>query len=152
MRKIKRVGSRSSPNHHQVATMAAYRPVQQLLLKTHTHTVVVPAPLTSTLADIKSAVYAALTQFSDISSAVSILGEDSFEVCRAGKSGGDYTLLEGDKKTVKEMGLANWEILYLRFRDADGELMPVQVTLPSLLGDDEDEEPVSSSKGKEVAR
>jgi len=59
-----------------------------------------------------------------------------------------YTLLE-EGGTVKQLGLLNWEVLYVRYKDPSGELLEVDVTEPSL--EEEDESPQgtqSDSKGK----
>jgi hypothetical protein len=94
----------------------------QLLLKSHKLTIVLPTPLIATLPDIKSNALSALKQFSDVEARAGVPvveDEDAFQICRKNKKDSEYLLLEG-KKTAKEMGLGNWEILYLRFRDADG--------------------------------
>ncbi|TFY67638.1 hypothetical protein EVJ58_g1476 [Rhodofomes roseus] len=77
-----------------------------------------------------------------------------FELCRAikerGRPTGIYELLEDDMQ-VRNC-LTNWEALYVQFRDTDGELLPVQVSTPSLL-DEEDEEAelAAARKGKRKA-
>lgn len=91
-------------------------------MKSHKLTIVLPTPLATTLPEIKSSALSALKQFSDVEAKAGIPvaeDEDAFEICRKNKKDSEYLLLEG-KRTAKEMGLGNWEILYMRFRDADG--------------------------------
>ncbi|KZT66036.1 hypothetical protein DAEQUDRAFT_730803 [Daedalea quercina L-15889] len=77
-----------------------------------------------------------------------------FELCRAikerGRPTGKYETLEDDMQ-VRNC-LTNWEALYVQFRDSDGELLPVQVSTPSVL-DEEDEEAelAAARKGKRKA-
>lgn len=84
------------------------------------------------------------------------------------RSGWTDEVLESDK-SIRGL-LANWEVLYFRFRDEEGEsiacsfeffvvlqldfnicqgnLMPVEVSQPSLVDDEEDEPPVNKGKRK----
>ncbi|KAI0775393.1 hypothetical protein BC629DRAFT_1595032 [Irpex lacteus] len=80
---------------------------------------------------------------------------DDFELSRAvkerGRPTGEYDLLS-NKDTVKQ-SLMNWETLFIRFRDDNGNLLPVKVALPS-IADVEEEEPAPApapSKGKRKA-
>ncbi|KAF9226768.1 hypothetical protein BS17DRAFT_776102 [Gyrodon lividus] len=71
-----------------------------------------------------------------------------FELCRGVKDKGksnatsstptSYETLD-PSKPIKGL-LSNWEVLYIQFRDEEGNLIPVNVSQPSLL-DDEDEDP-----------
>jgi hypothetical protein len=101
---------------------------------------------------------------------------DDFELCRTvkekGKPTGDYELLDHASGRVKDH-LANWDSVYIRFRDesgtpstsclplstttnlsertfCEGDLQPVEVEVPILVEEDEEEPaPIaSSSKGK----
>jgi len=74
-------------------------------------------------------------------------GTQSFELCKAlrvgtgkkSKLSGEYTVL-GEGEEVKNV-LANWEMVFIRFRDPEsGELNPVKVQLPQLRDDDDEEE------------
>ncbi|EPS92897.1 hypothetical protein FOMPIDRAFT_1154343, partial [Fomitopsis schrenkii] len=64
-----------------------------------------------------------------------------FELCRAvkerGRPTGKYELLD-DNMQVRSC-LTNWETLYVRFRDSDGDLLPVQATIAPLLDEQEEE-------------
>jgi len=105
---------------------------------------------------------------------------DDFELCHAvkekGKPTGDYALLDHVSGRVKDH-LVNWDSVYIRFRDESGtsptsspllfittnfiwmcvfcigDLQPVEVEVPVLVEDDEEEPApvVSSSKGKRKA-
>ena len=104
---------------------------------------------------------------------------DDFELFRAvkekGKPTGDYELLDHVSGRVKDH-LVNWDSIYIRFRDESGtpstpkpsllhrdqpdpdirpagDLQPIEVEVPALV-EDEEEEPApvaSSSKGKRKA-
>jgi len=68
---------------------------------------------------------------------------EDFELCRGVKDKGksnatSYETLD-PSNPIKGL-LSNWEVLYVQFRDGEGNLMPVNVSHASLL-DDEDEDP-----------
>jgi hypothetical protein len=72
---------------------------------------------------LKTNVLSALLQFSDEeykeNQVPRVTSEEDFEICRNVRM--DYKLLPPDgKKSVKELGLENWEALYLRFRVSGG--------------------------------
>ena len=82
----------------------------------------------STLNDLKNDVLSALSQFSSAHSDLpEISSIDEFELCRKEVQPAPrgtlvtvrYTLLE-EGKTVKQLGLSNWEALYVRYKDASG--------------------------------
>ncbi|KAG8218882.1 hypothetical protein J3R82DRAFT_4561 [Butyriboletus roseoflavus] len=142
----------------------------QTLLKTHRLTIFLTTPQSSTIAKLKEEALSALTSavLSSSSSVPRIPtapGEDidmmdaevprvesteDFELCRVVKDKGksnaassasppvSYETL-GPATPIKGL-LNNWETLYVQFRDEDGNLLPVEVSQPSLL-DEEDEEP-----------
>jgi len=80
---------------------------------------------------------------------------DDFELCRAlkekGKPTGKYELLDANKDV--KSSVVNWESLFVQFKDSTGKLLPVKVSLPSLLEDDEEEQEQTPStrKGKRKA-
>lgn len=116
-----------------------------------------------------------------------VTSEDDFELCwkkettvgtgRNATSTEEYVLLD-DSKTMKQQGLLNWSVVYIRFRDDSGmfsqysrtltvalhgfqfvipsypgTLLDVNVQEPSLDDDEEDEEapsqkPPADPKGK----
>ncbi|KAH0840154.1 hypothetical protein J3R83DRAFT_1137 [Lanmaoa asiatica] len=75
---------------------------------------------------------------------------EDFELCRAVKDKSKSNAASSasaavpyetlDPSTPIKGLLSNWEILYVQFRDEDGNLLPVEFSQPSLL-DEEDEEP-----------
>jgi len=117
--------------------------IYQLLVKTHTLTIMITAEPKTTIASLKMEVLSALkadvNQVPDVPK-VEEVGE--FEISQIpkarGKPGTQYEILR-ESATVAET-VTNWEILFLQFKDASGKLIPVEVTQPSLLGDDEEEE------------
>jgi len=94
---------------------------------------------------------------------------EEFELCRAVKDKGksnaasststpaSYETLN-PSMPIKGL-LSNWETLYVQFRDEDGNLLPVQVSQPSLLDEEEEprrappvsESPAAVGKGKRKA-
>ncbi|KAF8450262.1 hypothetical protein L210DRAFT_3520165 [Boletus edulis BED1] len=99
-----------------------------------------------------------------------IQSTEDFELCRAVKDKGksnaassvstpvSYEILN-PSTPVKGL-LSNWEMLYVQFRDEDGNLLPVEVSQPSLLDEDDEEprraplaqeSPLAVSKGKRKA-
>ncbi|KAH9938072.1 uncharacterized protein B0H18DRAFT_965369 [Fomitopsis serialis] len=142
-----------------------------LPLKTHKLTVLLTASLNDTIGTIKKDALTALkapvlnapnpypesvmdvdeTQDWTVPTVTSV---KDFELCRAikerGRPTGQYVLLEGDMQ-VRNC-LTNWEVLYVQFKDNNGELLPVQVSTPALL-DEEDEEAelAAARKGKRKA-
>ncbi|KAL4076281.1 hypothetical protein J3A83DRAFT_4089630, partial [Scleroderma citrinum] len=116
-----------------------------LLLKTHRLTIFLPTPQSSTIASLKSE---ALSAFSGNEDIPNVQSTDNFELCRAIKDRGKsnaVTAYEVLDPTAPIRGLlGNWEELYVQFRDEDGNLLPVQVSQPSLL--DEEEEDATRSR------
>ncbi|KAG2060227.1 hypothetical protein BDR06DRAFT_859545, partial [Suillus hirtellus] len=118
----------------------------QILAKTHQVTIFLTVPQTATIAFLKDEALSALTSrvATEDDSFPHVQSTSDFELARAVKekeknrSGVTYEALESNK-VVRGL-LTNWEVLYFQFRDEEGNLMPVEVTQPSLL-DDEEEEP-----------
>ncbi|KAI0321958.1 hypothetical protein OF83DRAFT_106763 [Amylostereum chailletii] len=114
--------------------------VFQLLVKTHRITVFLTFPNTATVAEVKEEVLSALV--ADISQGFTLPKTstvDDFALTRGiqgkGHVPGQYDLLD-DEQVLKDV-VSNWEILFVRFKDISGELLPVEVTIPS-LEDDQD--------------
>ncbi|TFL05828.1 hypothetical protein BDV98DRAFT_236489 [Pterulicium gracile] len=136
----------------------------QLLLKVQKQTIFVTVPQTSTIGAIKEDALSALTdavnQKGDVPAVTSV---DDFELCRAVKekmrgNRGEvaYTYEPLDTTAnVKVANVQNWETLYLRFKDNNDELAPVNVTHPSIEYEyeegGEDQEADSDPKGKRKA-
>ncbi|KAM5534791.1 hypothetical protein V8D89_011507 [Ganoderma adspersum] len=143
-----------------------------LLIKTHKLTVLINVPSTSTVDDIKAEVFDALQSgvvnapVQPAETAMDVDDEDElewevpqvettedFELARQvkekGRPTGRYEQLEV-KAQLKNV-LANWDPVFVQFRDANGGLLPVKVSIPSVSG--EEEEPALSAvrKGKRKA-
>jgi len=130
-----------------------------LSARTHKLSVMITTPQEEAISKLKEEVLSALTalhlhgdRVSQVPTANTV---DDFELCRAikekGKPTGDYELLDVSGR-VKD-NLVNWDSVYIRFRDESGELHPVDVEVPVLVEDDEEEQvpAASSSKGKRKA-
>ncbi|KIK82050.1 hypothetical protein PAXRUDRAFT_730887 [Paxillus rubicundulus Ve08.2h10] len=73
---------------------------------------------------------------------------EDFELCRGVKDKGKSNATSSAPMSYETLDpsnpikglLSNWEVLYIQFRDEEGNLMPVNVSHASLL-DDEDEDP-----------
>ncbi|KAI0732870.1 hypothetical protein C8Q72DRAFT_70337 [Fomitopsis betulina] len=139
-----------------------------LPLKTHKLTVLLSASLSDKISSIKQDALSALkapvlhAPNPQAESAMSVDGPaeptipkvtsvKDFELCRAikerGRPTGKYELLEDDMQV--RSCLTNWETLFVRFRNSDGDLLPVQVTIAPLL--DEQDEEAGTGKGKRKA-
>jgi len=135
----------------------------QLVVKTHSIAIYLATPLAALLSDLKADTFSALSQFHDVDDIPPISSEEDFELCRkevpttgprggGGGGGGTtkYVMLEGGSNTVRQQGLVNWQVLYLRIR-VDGRLQDVEVTEPRLDDEDEDTVPPPDLKGKQKA-
>ncbi|KAG1906883.1 uncharacterized protein F5891DRAFT_974726 [Suillus fuscotomentosus] len=128
----------------------------QILAKTHQVTIFLTVPQTATIAFLKDEALSALTSrvATEDDSFPHVQSTSDFELARAVKekektrSGVTYEALESNK-AVRGL-LTNWEVLYFQFRD-EGNLMPVEVTQPSLLDDEEEEPPVNKGKRKALS-
>ncbi|KAG0703913.1 hypothetical protein DFH29DRAFT_914671 [Suillus ampliporus] len=126
----------------------------QILVKTHQVTIFLTVPQSATIALLKDEALSALTSrvATEDESFPRVNTTSDFELARSVKekeksrSGVTYEVLEPDK-TIRGL-LMNWELLYFQFRDEDGNLMPVEVSQPSLVDDEEEEAPVNKGKRK----
>ncbi|KAF7969935.1 hypothetical protein HWV62_25549 [Athelia sp. TMB] len=149
--------------------------IYQLLVKTHTLTVMITAEPKTTIASLKLEVLSALkADVNQVPGVPKVEETEDFEICQIpkarGKPGTQYEVLQ-ESATVAGT-VTNWEVLFIQFKDASGKflifgrpsharciaslspplngkmnllaiagkLMPVEVTQPSLLGDDDEEE------------
>ncbi|KAJ7837407.1 hypothetical protein B0H14DRAFT_3870481 [Mycena olivaceomarginata] len=88
--------------------------IYQILIKTHKLTVLTTVAPSTSVAALKAEVLDALKD--DVTSAL----EDDLPPR-------EYELLEDGKASLRDAGVANWEALFLRFRDAEtGDLRPVE--------------------------
>ncbi|PCH40990.1 hypothetical protein WOLCODRAFT_137118 [Wolfiporia cocos MD-104 SS10] len=83
-----------------------------------------------------------------------VAGLDDFELCRSvkerGRPTGRYELL--DSSAVVKTSVANWEHIFVQFRDTDGELLPVKVLVAPVQDEEDDEaELAAARKGKRKA-
>ena len=85
------------------------------------------APQTTEILTLKQQALSALTQFAHVEEndgVPTINSTDDFELCKAifqnRKFTGEYAVLkEGD--TVKASGISNWEAIFIRLKDENGE-------------------------------
>ncbi|KAG2155103.1 uncharacterized protein EDB93DRAFT_135229 [Suillus bovinus] len=131
--------------------------VYQILAKTHQVTIFLTVPQSATIAFLKDEALSALTSrvATEDDSFPHIQSTDDFELARGvkekdkNKSGVTYEALEANK-AVRGL-LTNWEVLYFQFRDEEGNLIPVEVSQPSLLDDEEEEPPMNKGKRKALS-
>ncbi|TRM67497.1 hypothetical protein BD626DRAFT_478976 [Schizophyllum amplum] len=121
--------------------------VHQLQIKTHTQTIFLTLAPNTTVDDVKQSVLDALSlPVSDLVTNPASMEEEEeapptvqdvndFVLCREQK--GDYETIPDGSKTLKDLNLPGWAVLYIRFKDPNGDLLPLQFTRPSL--DDEEE-------------
>jgi len=123
--------------------------VYPILLKTHKVTIFLEAPQSKTVASLKADALSALTsKAGETEDIPRVTDVSDFEICHEVKERGraassKYHVLE-DAQVVQKVVTA-WETLFIRFKDENGRLQPVEVTIPS--NEDEDEEPLPN-KGK----
>ncbi|KAF8505918.1 hypothetical protein F5888DRAFT_484729 [Russula emetica] len=120
----------------------------QVLVKTHKLTVFLALPCGTTISVVKEQVLSAFLDdvFKAIHDVPQISGLDDFvlsrEVTERGKDTTSYEVLTDDQVLKNVVG--NWAVLFVQFKDDSGRIQPVEVTIPSLV-DDEDE--VSGTPG-----
>ncbi|TBU33023.1 hypothetical protein BD311DRAFT_749064 [Dichomitus squalens] len=142
-----------------------------LLVKTHKLTVLISVPSTSTVADIKTEALDALQSpvmdapnpHAEFAMDEDDSGEwevpkvattDDFELARQvkekGRPTGRYEKLE-DGAQLKSV-LSNWDSVFIQFKDPNGGLQPVKVSLPPIFAEEEEDPSLSAArKGKRKA-
>ncbi|KAI1796082.1 hypothetical protein LXA43DRAFT_1090176 [Ganoderma leucocontextum] len=142
-----------------------------LLIKTHKLTVLINVPSTSTVGDIKEEALDALQSgvvgapiHSESAMEVDeddpewevpkVESTEDFELARQvkekGRPTGRYEQLEA--KTQLKNVLANWDPVFVQFKDANGGLLPVTVSIPSIFAEEEEDPSLSAArKGKRKA-
>ncbi|KAG8906480.1 hypothetical protein FRB99_006795 [Tulasnella sp. 403] len=115
----------------------------QLFVKTHKTTIVIATLVSNTIGNVKQDVFSALQQFEGHDENIpAITGLGEFEICRTRETG-KFVIIStsGDAAhtTVKDVGLKAWERLFLRFRDANGNLEEVKVDIPPMTTEGEDD-------------
>ncbi|KAJ8588915.1 hypothetical protein M405DRAFT_768377 [Rhizopogon salebrosus TDB-379] len=122
----------------------------QILVKTHQVTVFLTVPQSATIAVLKDEALSALSSrvATEDENFPHVSSTDDFELARKEKSrsGVIYDALEPEKN-IRGL-LANWEVLYFQFRDEESNLMPVDVSQPALVDDEEEEPPANKGKRK----
>ncbi|KAI0371539.1 hypothetical protein BV20DRAFT_993180 [Pilatotrama ljubarskyi] len=137
-----------------------------LLLKTHKLTVFLTFPSTATVAEVKEEALSALTAsvLDNPEPNPAVMDEDSgewevpkvsslddFELARMvkaqGRPTGRYEKL--DPGAQLKSVLANWDPVFVQFKDPDGLLLPVKVSIPPI--NPEEYEDTSTQKGKRKA-
>jgi hypothetical protein len=113
---------------HLLHTLTSSQPprlqpkIYQLLFKTHKLTIFLTAPPSTTIASLKDEALSALvSDINQVENVPNVTTGDEFEICRGikdkGKLTGEYEVLDTTKQ-IKDSSLANWEVLFLQFRDA----------------------------------
>ncbi|KAJ7639541.1 hypothetical protein FB45DRAFT_905957 [Roridomyces roridus] len=115
--------------------------VFQVLVKTHTLTVLTTVAPTISINALKAEVLSALSsEVNQVEDVPRVTSADDFELCKAvkerGKLKGEFTVLDEHKLSIRDAGVANWEPLFIQFRDDSGDLLPVAFTP---FEDDDDE-------------
>jgi len=119
-------------------------------VKTHTLTVFLALPNETTILVVKEQVLSAFKDdvFKGIHNVPRILCLDDFVLSREVKERGNgttsYEALTNDQLLRDVVG--NWAVLFIQFKDESGEIRPVEVTVPSLI-DDDDDVPCTPSTG-----
>ncbi|KAJ6560295.1 hypothetical protein B0H19DRAFT_1147157 [Mycena capillaripes] len=122
--------------------LGAQSKIFQIPIKTHKLTVLTTVAPTISVAELKTEVLSALSSdVNQVEDVPRVTTARDFELCKAlkerGKLTGEYQPLENPKLSIRDAGVANWEPLFVQFRDPDsGDLLPV-VFVP--FEDDEDE-------------
>ncbi|KAI0722644.1 hypothetical protein C8Q76DRAFT_793666 [Earliella scabrosa] len=83
-----------------------------------------------------------------------VTSTDDFELAKAvkekGRPTGRYEKLDGGAQ-LKNV-VANWEPVFLQFKDPNGGLLPVKVSMPSIFVEEEEDPALSAArKGKRRA-
>ncbi|KAJ7771023.1 hypothetical protein DFH07DRAFT_879567, partial [Mycena maculata] len=112
--------------------------VFQVLVKTHTLTVLTTVAPTITVAALKAEVLSALSaEVNQVEGVPAVTAAADFELCKAtkdrGKLTGEYQVLEDLKLPLKDAGVVNWEPLFLQFRDPDSGKWPSAATSDCLI-------------------
>ncbi|KAF8214167.1 hypothetical protein K438DRAFT_1564059, partial [Mycena galopus ATCC 62051] len=98
--------------------------IYQVLIKTHKLTIMTTVAPTISVAALKAEVLSALSD--DVNTLEDVPRPTKvrdFELCKAvkdrGKLTGEYHLLDDLKVSIRDAGVANWEALFVQFRDPE---------------------------------
>ncbi|KAJ7228164.1 hypothetical protein GGX14DRAFT_344964, partial [Mycena pura] len=118
--------------------------IYQLLIKTHKLTILTTVPPSMTVDALKAEVLSALS--SDVNQvegvpSVSTVGD--FQLCKAvkerGKLTGEFQVLKDVKRSIKDVGVVNWEPLFVQFRDPKSGKCDLEPVVFTPFEDDEDQ-------------
>ncbi|KAJ3788901.1 hypothetical protein GGU10DRAFT_344924 [Lentinula aff. detonsa] len=132
------------------------RKIYQILVRTHKTTLFFTVPPSTTIKYLKEQVFSALNSGLSEEEGIPIIKNvEDFDLCRCrvikGKDQKTYDVLEQTESTIKEIKLTNWEVLYIQFKDEEGQSLEIMATDPP-IDDDEESKPLHSSptidKGK----
>lgn len=98
--------------------------VYQILVRSHRLTIFLTLAPTGTIASLKNEVLSALTSEGNQTEeeVPQVTSVDEFEICKAvkaskGAASTEYEVLDG-KQFIRDCRLANWDIVFLQFRDS----------------------------------
>ncbi|KAF9067653.1 hypothetical protein BDP27DRAFT_1448946 [Rhodocollybia butyracea] len=113
--------------------------IYQMLIRANKTTVFVTVPPSTTIGSLKAEAFSALTSdLNEEEGIPKVSSVEEFHLCRVlkGKQR-EYEVLD-EQDSIKNLKLANWEVLYVQFMDAKGDPIPIVASDPPV--DDEDEE------------
>ncbi|KAH9060982.1 hypothetical protein EDB87DRAFT_522607 [Lactarius vividus] len=135
--------------------LRAHPKVFQVLVKTHKLTIFLSLPNVTPISTVKEQVLSAFSDdiFKGIRGVPSILNVDDFvlsrEVVERGRATASYEVLTNDQLLRDTVG--DWAVLFIQFKNESGEIQPVEVTIPSLAEDDDDDVSGMTSAGVDLA-
>ncbi|KAJ3777357.1 hypothetical protein EV361DRAFT_896470 [Lentinula raphanica] len=140
--------------------------IYQILIRTHKTTLFLTMPPSTSLSALKEQTLSALNSGLGEEEIPAVESAEDFELCRcrvvkprdqnaATVPQRKYDVLDEMESTIKDLGLINWEVLYVQFKDGKERPLEIVATDPP-IDDDEDEEPqhkvpAVNKKGKRKA-
>jgi len=128
--------------------------ILQVLVKTHKLTVFLALPNETAISAVKEQVLSAFLDdvFKGIHDVPKISGSGDFvlsrEVMERGQDTASYEVLT-DNQLLRDV-VGDWAVLFIQFKDDSGKIQPVEVTIPSLM-DDDDEVSGTAGTGNDLA-
>ncbi|KAJ4479053.1 hypothetical protein J3R30DRAFT_3702083 [Lentinula aciculospora] len=121
----------------------------QILVRTHKTTLFFTVPPSTSIGFLKEQTLSALTSgLNEEEGIPPVTKVEDFELCRRrvvkGKDRNaatqrEYDLLEEPESTIKQIKLVNWEVLYIQFKNVEGQPLEIIATDPP-IDDEEDGE------------
>jgi len=108
--------------------------VYHLLIKTHKLTILTTVSPSITVDALKAEVLSALSSdVNKVEGVPSVSAVGDFQLCKGvkerGKLTGEFEVLKDVKRSIRDVGIINWEPLFVQFRDPEsGDLEPVVFT------------------------